>query len=415
MSKTLGVYIHIPFCAGKCAYCDFYSLAGHDELIPQYDKALVSHIKESSMLLYGYSIDSVYFGGGTPTHYGAQRLIKILGALKKYGHLSKNAEITVEANPESTSFSDLIHMRKAGFNRISFGVQSADDGLLKSLGRLHTFEKAEEAFYMARNAGFKNINIDLIYGLPSQTREGWSDTLAKAAALQPEHFSCYGLKIEPGTPLYEFKDSPFIPDDDTQADMYLYTVEALERFGYRQYEISNFSRRGFESKHNLKYWQGGEYIGFGAAAHSFVGSERYSNISDITEYISNIETGKSVVDYCETINDFEKSGEYLMLGLRTVYGISEEEYRTIYKCSFEGAKKLFTDYKKQGWMTENNGRWSFTPKGFLISNTLIGNILEEQTKQRFLAGTPWKQTELEDVQIELFESQLSTPLFNGMK
>lgn len=415
MAKNLGVYVHIPFCAGKCAYCDFYSLAGCDDLIPQYQAALISHIKESSMLLDGYTIDSIYFGGGTPSYYGAQNLVQILAAIKKYGHVSKKAEITAEMNPDSTSLADLTRMKKAGFNRISFGVQSADDGLLKSLGRLHNFERAQETFYAARKAGFKNISLDLIYGLPSQSREDWADTLTKAAALQPEHFSCYGLKIEPGTPLYEFKDSPFIPDDDTQADMYLYTVEALERFGYRQYEISNFAQRGFESKHNLKYWQGKEYIGFGAAAHSFVGSERYSNISDIKKYIENIENDKSVIDYCETINDFEKSGEYLMLGLRTTAGISEDEYRAIYQCNFDGAKSLFNEYIKQGWMTESNGRWSFTPKGFLISNTLIGNILEEQTKQRFLAGTPWKQTELDDVQIDLFDSQFSTPLFDGMR
>ncbi len=415
MAKNLGVYIHIPFCAGKCAYCDFYSVVGHDELFDRYQKALISHIKESAMLLDGYTIDSIYFGGGTPSHYGAQRLTQLLSAVKKYGHVSKNAEITAEMNPESTQPQELARMKKAGFNRLSFGVQSANNGLLKSLGRLHDFERAEEAFYAARNAGFKNISLDLIYGLPSQSREDWADTLSKAAALQPEHFSCYGLKIEPGTPLYEFKDSPFIPDDDTQADMYLYTVEELERFGYKQYEISNFARRGFESRHNLKYWQGKEYIGFGAAAHSFVGSERYSNVSDIEKYTDSIENGKSVIDYCETINDFERSGEYLMLGLRTTYGISEDEYRAIYKCSFDGAKALFEEYIKQGWMTEKDGRWSFTPKGFLISNTLIGNVIEEQTKQRFLAGTPWKQAGLDDVQIDFLDSQFSTPLFDGMR
>ena len=415
MAKSLGVYIHIPFCAGKCAYCDFYSLAGSDDLMPEYQSAVIAHIKESSMLLDGYTIDSVYFGGGTPSFYGAQNLIQILAALKKYGHVSKNAEITAEMNPDSTDPTELARMKKAGFNRLSFGVQSTDDGLLKSLGRLHSFKQAEDAFYAARNTGFKNISLDLMYGLPSQTREAWADTLVRAAALQPEHFSCYGLKIEPGTPLYEFKDSPFIPDDDTQADMYLYTVEALERFGYRQYEISNFAQRGFESKHNLKYWQRGEYIGFGAAAHSFVGSERYSNISDVKKYIENIKNGQSVIDYCETINDFEKAGEYIMLGLRTTHGISEEEYRAIYQCSFDGAKRLFAEYIKNGWMVENNGRWSFTPKGFLISNTLIGNIIEEQTKQRFLVGTPWKEAGLDDVQVELFESQFSTPLFDGMR
>lgn len=194
MAKSLGVYIHIPFCAGKCAYCDFYSLADSDDLMPEYQSAVIAHIKESSILLDGYTIDSVYFGGGTPSFYGAQNLIQILAALKKYGHVSKNAEITAEMNPDSTDPAELARMKKAGFNRLSFGVQSTDDGLLKSLGRLHSFKQAEDAFYAARNVGFKNISLDLMYGLPSQTREAWADTLVRAAALQPEHFSCYGSR-----------------------------------------------------------------------------------------------------------------------------------------------------------------------------------------------------------------------------
>jgi len=214
-------------------------------------------------------------------------------------------------------------------------VQTSDDGLLKSLGRRHTFADAEETVKNAREAGFENISVDLIYGLPSQTRDAWAETLSRAAALKPEHISCYGLKIEEGTQLYIYKDSPFIPDDDTQADMYLYAVEALERYGYKQYEISNFARRGYESRHNLKYWMGEEFLGFGPGAHSYIGGRRYSFVADLEKYTENVLSGQSVVDLSEEITDFERASEYLMLRLRTTRGISEKEYTDIYPAAWK--------------------------------------------------------------------------------
>ncbi len=227
-----------------------------------------------------------------------------------------DAEVTAEVNPDSITKADLVRMRRAGFNRISVGLQSANDALLKNLGRRHTFAKAEETVKNARDAGFANINVDLIYGLPSQTRDDWADTLNRAASLKPEHISCYGLKIEEGSQLYIYKDSPFLPDEDAQADMYLYAVETLSRFGYKQYEISNFARRGYESRHNMKYWFGDEYLGFGAAAHSYIGGVRYNYIADLEKYSENVLAGKSILDLREEITDFEKASEYLMLRLR---------------------------------------------------------------------------------------------------
>ena len=224
----------------------------------KYQHALLSHIEEASSTMSPYYIDTVYFGGGTPSYYGADRLISIFNALKKYGRVLMDGEVTLEANPDSITYQDLAKLRRAGFNRLSLGAQCANDGLLKSIGRLHDFAQVEEAVKNARRAGFENVNIDLIYGLPSQTREDWADTIAKASALKPDHFSCYGLKIEEGTALWPYRDSPFIPDGDMQADMYLYMVETLERYGYRQYEISNFAKRDKQSKHNLKYWLGEE-------------------------------------------------------------------------------------------------------------------------------------------------------------
>jgi oxygen-independent coproporphyrinogen-3 oxidase len=414
-NKDIGIYVHIPFCASKCAYCAFCSVAGHDDWIKDYKNALVRHIKESGPQLMGYIADTVYFGGGTPSYFGTKNIIAVLNALKQNGRILVDSEITMEANPDSITKTDLIKLHQAGVNRLSIGMQSANDGLLKSLGRRHNFAQVEEAVAMARKAGFDNVSLDLIYGLPSQTKEDWADTLSKAVRLKPEHISCYGLAIEEGTPLYEFKDSPFIPDDDTQADMYLYTVEALERYGYRQYEISNFSLRGYESKHNLKYWQGKEYVSFGAAAHSYLGGYRYSYTSDIRKYIDGIMSGEAVIDQNDRIDRFERSCEYLLLGLRTCHGISEEEYRSIFPCSFQPALELLNTYRKQGWVLYNDGRWSFTPSGFLLSNTLIGNIIDAQASEKLNVSTPWKSEPSEyEYQYTMFKNTVYTQLFHGI-
>jgi len=418
MEKSLGIYIHIPFCASKCAYCNFYSLAGCEHLIPKYHEAILRHIKESAPQLGGYLTDTVYFGGGTPSYFGADRIIEIFEALKKYGNVLMDSEVTVEANPDSISYSDMVLMRKAGINRLSIGVQSANDGILKSLGRRHTFAEAEKTVADAKKAGFDNISIDLIFGLPSQSKEDWADTLSRAIALKPSHFSCYGLKIEKNTPLYMFKDSPFIPDDDAQADMYLFAVDTLSRAGYYQYEISNFAQKDKQSRHNLKYWQAHEYMGFGAAAHSYIGSQRYSYISNIEKYTANILSGDSVVEQNEYISRYECSMEYLMLGLRTTHGISEEEYRAIYPCSFDLTNELLKLYQKQGWALENEGRWFFTPKGFLVSNTLISNILEAQTRQRVSSANPSASADEyfpDSSQISIFDKKNEeTSLLNGI-
>ncbi|MEL4106163.1 radical SAM family heme chaperone HemW [Oscillospiraceae bacterium WX1] len=417
MDKYLGVYIHIPFCAGKCAYCDFYSLSGHEKLMPVYQHALLSHIREYGPQLDGYLTDTIYFGGGTPSIYGSDRLIALFDALKKYGHVLLDAEVTTEVNPASITKADLLRLRRAGFNRLSIGVQSANDALLKSLGRKHTFADAEETVKNAREAGFDNISIDLIYGLPSQTRDDWADTLGRAAALKPEHISCYGLKIEEGSQLYIYKDSPFLPDDDTQADMYLYAVETLSRFGLKQYEISNFARRSYESRHNMKYWFGDEYLGFGAAAHSYIGGKRYNHIADLEKYSDNIIAGRPVVDMTEEISGFELAGEYLMLRLRTTHGISEKEYYDIYPCSMDSTVKLLRFYESKGWASFSEGRWSFTPLGFLLSNTLIGQILETQTKQRSGMTKPWEKPEALALrtQLTLFENtNKEVQMFRGI-
>ena len=342
----------------------------------RYQKALLAHLRESSPQLEGYYIDTVYFGGGTPSFYGASRLIELLDALKKQGRLLVESEITAEVNPDSVTLQDLKRLRRAGFNRLSIGVQSTHDETLKKIGRIHDFATAEQAVKNARTAGFGNVSIDLIYGLPGQTMESWAEDLSRATALKPDHLSCYGLKLAEGTEMYVLKDSPFLPDDDVQADMYLYAVEYLARQGLIQYEISNFAKRDRESLHNMKYWTGQEYLGLGAAAHSFIGHARFSNVSDVAAYCRAVEEGSPLIDHIETIDALGLAGEYLMLGLRTVRGISEQEFRHIYPSDFSRIEESLRTFEHYGWAVNPNGRWRLTPKGFLISNVLIGQVLD---------------------------------------
>ena len=250
----LGIYVHIPFCRSKCRYCDFYSLPeARQRLMDEYLQAICTHIRETGPLAPGYRVDTVYFGGGTPTLFGADGLAAIMNAIRKNFDVDANAEITFEANPDSVTPRLLRRLRAEGFNRVSLGIQSDDDAILRTIGRPHTYRQAHRAVEEIRRAGFKNLSVDLMYGLPGQTREGWKATVANVMKLEPEHISCYGLKLEEGTPLYEQQDQYDLPDDDAQADMYLAAVELLGEKGFRQYEISNFARRGMASKHNLKY------------------------------------------------------------------------------------------------------------------------------------------------------------------
>ena len=394
--KRIGVYIHIPFCASKCAYCDFCSMPGKEKLMPVYQDAILIQLQETLPTMKDFFMDSVYFGGGTPSYYGHKRIIEILQEIKASNRLLKESEITVECNPDSVRRRDLKELRKEGVNRLSIGAQSANDELLRLIGRRHNWRQVVLAVKRARQAGFKNISLDLIYGLPSQTREDWADTLMQAIALKPAHISCYGLRLEEGTPMYEeFQNSPLLPDDDEQADMYLYAVDLLERHGYYQYEISNFARRGYESRHNLKYWRLGDYIGFGASAHSNIGKMRYAYTRNVRKYISGVLGEKNIIDEQEDLTDFDRASEYLMLGMRTCWGISQEEYQEVYQSSFEPLEEVLSYFEENGWVALDNDRWHFTPGGFLISNVLIGALLESQTQEKFQAN-PWIRQAFEE-------------------
>ena len=389
MAEKLGIYIHIPFCRSKCDYCDFYSLAGREERMDDYQKALITHIKEASPQARGWQVDTVYFGGGTPSFYGEKRLRELLRLIAKRFDLAKDAEITVECNPDSVDLKMLQALRKAGVNRLSLGVQSACDQELQNLHRPHTFEQAVQAVTMARQAKFQNLSLDLIYGLPGQTMEGWQNTVEQILALKPEHLSCYGLKVEAGTPLdYRVSRGERLPDDDQQADMYLWAVDRLAQEGFRQYEISNFARSGFQSRHNLKYWMGNPYIGFGPGAHSDFGGRRYSFLRDLEGYITGVLGGGVVIDSSDLIPSRERGSEYLMLRLRTTRGIEEWEYRREFFLNFDPIEQKLEEYERQGWAERHDRRWNLTPKGFLVSNQLIGDLLTIQEEATFGKSLP---------------------------
>ena len=393
MKKRLGIYVHIPFCASKCAYCDFYSISGREHLMPDYQDALLAHINESSHAIKNYEVDSIYFGGGTPSFYGADRITEVFDALKLNGNVRMDAEVTVECNPDSMSLASLKQLRQNGVNRLSIGIQASDNDLLKLIGRRHNFQQAVNAVHDARRAGFDNISVDLMYGLPSQRKSDWADTLARIVELHPEHISCYGLKLEPGTRMYkDYNGSAIMPDDDEQADMYSYAAEMLQRYGYLHYEVSNFCAPGFQSKHNLKYWNLDDYMGFGPGAHSCVGNLRYSYVRDLKQYITGVFKNLSIVDEYKNIDPLERAVEYVMLAMRTSQGISENDYRVRCQCDWRPIEKTLRAFKSKGWAEQTGDRWHFTVPGFLISNQLIGIMLEVQATGR-LEGTPWLMNE----------------------
>lgn len=392
--ERLGIYVHIPFCRSKCDYCDFYSLAGREERMDSYQRALLAHLKETAPMARGVWVDTVYFGGGTPSFYGEKRLRELLSAIQKHYRLEKGAEVTLEANPDSVDFKSLRSLRRAGFNRVSIGMQSACPGELAAVHRPHTVEQGDRAVAEARRAGLKNLSLDLIYGLPGQDMASWQGTVEHALALEPEHLSCYGLKVEQGTPLAaRTAAGEPLPDDDAQADMYLWTADRLKRAGYEQYEISNFARPGFESRHNLRYWLLRPYIGFGPGAHSDFGGRRYAWVRDLEGYIKGVLEGSApLLDSQDLIPPEERSCEYLMLGLRTARGIEEWEYRGRYFMDFSPLEARLEEFQAQSWAEKTpQGRWRLTPKGFLVSNQLIGELLERQEKARLAELLPKAQ------------------------
>lgn len=372
-SRKLGLYIHIPFCKSKCLYCDFYSLPNSEKQMDRYTEALCAHLAEIAPHAALHTVDTVYFGGGTPSYLGVKRLKLLLKCVKKLYRVEKDAEITLEANPESLADARTVRaLRRAGFNRISLGVQSANNGELYTVGRIHTFQQVEQSVAAVRKGRIKNLSLDLIYGLPGQTMESWQETVRKIVTLQPEHLSCYGLKIEEGTPLYAMQDKLTLADDDLQADMYLWAVEYLTRQGYGHYEISNFAKDGHVSRHNMKYWMLEEYAGFGPGAHSDFGDVRYAYVRDLSAYCQCVESGTGeLLAEQERIAPRDRDTEYIMLGLRTAHGIDKRTFENRFRLPFAPIEAVMEKFRQSGHAAKEDDRWHLTAEGFLLSNTII--------------------------------------------
>ena len=374
--KPLGLYIHIPFCAKKCAYCDFYSLPGAESRMDDYVNALQIHLAEMAPFSAGYLVDTVYFGGGTPSYLGEKRLIKILKTILKRYTVPRGAELTLEAHPDSAGdWKALRALRRAGFNRLSLGMQSADNRELAEIGRVHTMDQVKAAVDAARKAKFENLSLDLIYGLPHQTLGQWRENLAAAAALSPDHLSCYGLKVEEGTPLFREKDTAGLPGDEEQADMYLHTVDFLSRQGYIQYEISNFAKPGRESRHTMKYWALEAYAGFGPGAHSDMGGVRFAYVKDLDAYIQGVPTHNAPLSERDRIPPMDRDVEWIMLGLRTVRGVDRREFEYRCRLPFAPIQSVLERFRATGHAALAGERWRLTPEGFLVSNQIIGELL----------------------------------------
>ena len=337
-----------------------------------YCETLQKQIAEKAQYFTDYVVDTVYFGGGTPTYLPSELLCGLLAEVKARFCVSADAEISSECNPATADARDLAAMRAAGFNRLSIGAQSMHDTELKLLGRAHTAEDFCHTVEMARAAGFENISADLMYGIPGQTRESFTASLRALCALGVRHVSAYALKIERGTPFYKMRKTLDLPDEDTVADMYEDCVAILAEHGILRYEISNFARPGYESRHNLKYWEYGEYLGLGAAAHSFIGGRRFC-YDNVAAYMS----GTPTASYADPDTPAEAQDEYVMVGLRLEKGIDKAAFFARFGIEFDAVygNKL-APYIRAGFVQDSGEFCRFTTKGFLVSNTVLADILD---------------------------------------
>ena len=367
MKKSLGIYVHIPFCLRKCRYCDFCSFGGKNaEYMAAYADELCRRIEASAKKADGYEVDTVYFGGGTPSLMPVSEMEKILDAVRGF-RVAERAEITLECNPATADRAYFEGVLALGVNRLSIGLQSAVDRELELLGRAHDRADFLSCFEDARAAGFDNISVDLMYGIPEQTEESFKKSLEFVAALSPEHISSYGLTVEEGTYFFTHKDELDIADGDGQARLYEILGEYLTSKGYKKYEISNFAKEGRESRHNMRYWKQKDYLGFGVSAHSCFEGERFGNSRDIDAFLR----GEDITEERVELDFEERRREYIMLGLRLADGIDIEEYRRRFGEAFPSVEK----FVKGGFMTEENGRIAFTEKGFLISNAILSELI----------------------------------------
>ena len=327
--KELGIYVHIPFCKQKCYYCDFVSYSNKDSCIKEYIEAVQSEIKNYK--LKEYIVTTIYIGGGTPSYIKSEYIKNIIETIRSNFEVDKKCEITIEVNPGTVTKQKLQQYKQIGINRLSIGLQTTNNKLLKQIGRIHTYEEFVETYEDAKSVGFNNINVDLIIGIPNQTFEEIKREMEQILKLNPNHISVYSLIVEEGTPLEKIiQEGKYkLPDEELERKMYWYVKKYLEQNGYNHYEISNFAKTGKESKHNQNCWEQKEYIGVGAAAHTYLDNVRYSNIENVEKYISNIKDKKYLINRIiqEKQNLEERQKEYMLLGLRKINGISIKKFK----------------------------------------------------------------------------------------
>ena len=399
--KKLEIYVHRPFCAKKCAYCDFLSFPGNMRMRREYTDKLLEEIRIQSSFVREYQVDTIFLGGGTPSVLDVTDITAIMGTLKEHYDIAPDAEITIEVNPGTVKMEGLVAYREAGINRVSMGLQSADDTELRYLGRIHTYDEFLKSFQRVRMAGFTNVNVDLISAIPGQTPESWRNTLKKTAMLKPEHISAYSLIVEEGTPFYDrygghvemesyemsqeerrrLMALPDLPDEDTEREMYYMTRNCLAEQGYERYEISNYARPGFECRHNVGYWTGTGYLGLGLGASSYLEGCRFHNTSDFQSYVSahlddEAEFCQALRQDMEQLSVKSKMEEFMFLGLRLTRGVSVEGFITRFGQSIRNVYGGVIDkLEREGLLEHKNGYYRLTERGLDLSNYAMSLFL----------------------------------------
>ena len=372
-----GIYIHIPFCKTRCIYCDFYSTT-RSELKSQYIRALCRELTERKEYLKGEAVETIYFGGGTPSQLSEEDFKEVFKTIEQVYGMREATEITLEANPDDLTEEYIGMLHTLPFNRISMGIQTFDDATLQLLNRRHNATQAIEAVKHCRQAGFQNISIDLIYGLPGETEQRWAQDLQQAVSLDVEHISAYHLIYEEGTPLYKMLQQHSVSqvDEDSSLNFFSTLIDTLSAAGYEHYEISNFCKPEMYSRHNTSYWQGIPYLGCGPSAHSFDGDSREWNVASLNQYLSSIEQGQRQHE-TEQLNTQTRYNEYIITGLRTMWGISTEELKKkfgdrVWKYCLEQA----SSYLENGKLELHNDRLKLTREGIFISDGILSDPLE---------------------------------------
>lgn len=380
--ETMELYVHIPFCVKKCKYCDFLSFPQGGEVKRKYVDKLLEEIRLVSGGYEDRQISSIFIGGGTPSVLPGAWMEELFAYLRKYFNIEETAEISVEANPGTVSEEKLVAYKRAGINRLSLGLQSSNDRELKALGRIHTYGEFLESFYLARAAGFQNINVDLMCALPGQTVESFMETLEKTADLNPEHISAYSLIVEEGTPFYDIygegEGTSLLPDEEEERKMYHKTREFLRSRGYERYEISNYAKRGKECRHNVGYWTGIPYLGLGLGASSYVNGMRFRNERDLKKYLNEM-PGKRLDEEILTPKDMQE--EFFFVGLRMVQGVSLEQFEETFGVTAEEVYPgLMERFVKEGAALLEEGRFRLTEYGMDVSNYIMEKFLQDSGK-----------------------------------